>query len=58
MYVIRQLKVKEGGRTIRYEIHKLIIYIGKTGMPEKWKESSIVELVRNLVAHGDAREGK
>jgi len=31
------------GRTIRYEIHKLIIYIwNKEELPEEWKESIIV----------------
>jgi hypothetical protein len=33
---------KAGGRTIRYEIHKLFIAIWeKEGLPEEWKESII-----------------
>jgi hypothetical protein len=35
--------IKAGGRTIRYEIHKLIISIwNKEELPEEWKESIIV----------------
>jgi len=35
--------MKERGRTIRYEIHKLIISIwNKEELPEEWKELSIV----------------
>ena len=35
--------IKAGGRTIRYEIHKLIISIwNKEELPDEWKESIIV----------------
>jgi len=35
--------IKAGGKTIRCEIHKLIIYIwNKEGLPDEWKESIIV----------------
>jgi len=35
--------IKAGSRTIRYEIHKLIISVwNKKKLPEKWKESIIV----------------
>ena len=35
--------IKEGGRTIRYQIHKLIVSIwNKEELPEDWKESIIV----------------
>ena len=37
--------IKEGGRTIRYQIHKLIFSIwNKEGLPEEWKESIIVPI--------------
>ena len=37
--------IKEGGRTIRYQIHKLIISIwNKEELPEEWKESIIVSI--------------
>ena len=36
---------KEGGRTIRYQIHKLIVSsCNKENLPEEWKESSIVPI--------------
>jgi len=39
---------KAGGRTICYEIHKLIISIWNKGeLPEEWKESIIVPLYKN-----------
>ena len=39
--------IKAGGRTIPYEIHKLIIYIwNKEELPEEWKESIIVSIYR------------
>ena len=35
--------IKEGGRTIHYQIHKLIVCIwNKEELPEEWKESIIV----------------
>ena len=34
--------IKEGGRTIRYQIHKLIVSIwNKEELPEEWKESIV-----------------
>ena len=37
--------IKAGGRTIRFEIHKLIICIwNKEELPEEWKESIIVPI--------------
>ena len=37
--------VKEGGRTIRYQIHKHIVSIwNKEELPEEWKESIIVPI--------------
>jgi len=37
--------IKAGGRTIRYEIHKLIIYTwNKKELSEEWKESIIVPI--------------
>ena len=37
--------IKEGGRTIRYQIHKLIVYIwNKEELPEEWKELIIVPI--------------
>ena len=37
--------IKAGGRTIRSEIHKLIISIwSKEQLPEEWKESIIVPI--------------
>jgi len=39
--------ITAGGRTIRYEIHKLIIYIwNKDELPEEWKESIIVPICK------------
>ena len=37
--------IKEGGRTIHYQIHKLIVSIlNKEELPEEWKESIIVPI--------------
>ena len=37
--------IKEGGRTIRYQIHKFIVSIwNKDELPEEWKESIIVPI--------------
>ena len=37
--------IKEGGRTIRYQIHKLIFCIwNKEKLPEEWKEWIIVQI--------------
>jgi len=39
--------VKSGGKTIHYEIHKLIISIwNKEELPEDWKESIIVPIYK------------
>ena len=39
--------IKEGGRTIRYQIHKLIVSIwNKEELPEEWKESIIVPIYK------------
>ena len=39
--------IKAGGRTIRYEIHKLIISIwNKEELPDEWKESIIVPIYK------------
>ena len=39
--------IKEGGRTIRYQIHKLIVSIwNKEELPEEWKESIIVPVYK------------
>ena len=39
--------IKAGGRTIRHEIHKLIISIwNKEELPEEWKESTIVHIYK------------
>jgi hypothetical protein len=39
--------IKAGSRTIRHEIHKLIISIwNKEELPEEWKESIIVPLYK------------
>jgi len=39
--------IRAGGRTIRYEIHKLIISIwNKEESPEEWKESIIVPIYK------------
>jgi len=39
--------MKEGGRKIRYEIHKFIISIwNKEELPEAWKESIIVPIYK------------
>ena len=41
--------IKAGGRTIRYEIHKLIISIwNKKELPEEWKESIIVPIYKKV----------
>jgi len=38
---------KAAGRTICYEIHKLIIFIwNKVELPEEWKESIIVPIYK------------
>ena len=43
----RCLKIKEGGRTICYEIHKLINSIrNKGGLPEERKESIIAPIYK------------
>ena len=40
--------LKAGGRTIRYEIHKLIIFIwNKEELPEEWKGSIILPIYKN-----------
>jgi hypothetical protein len=45
--LIRRLKVKAGGTTIRYEIHKLIISLwNKEEFPDEWKESIIVPIYK------------
>ena len=37
--------IKEGGRAIHYQIHKLIFFIwNKEELPEEWKESIIVPI--------------
>ena len=37
--------IKEGGRKIRYQIHKLIVSVwNKEELPEEWKESIIVPI--------------
>ena len=42
--------IKAGGRTIRCEIHKLIISIwNKEELPEDWKESTIVPIYKKTV---------
>ena len=39
--------IKAGGRTFRYEIHKLFISIWNKGeLPEEWKESIIVPIYK------------
>ena len=39
--------IKSGGRTIRWEIHKLIISIWyKEDLPEEWKESIIIPIYK------------
>jgi len=39
--------IKAGGRTIRHEIHKLVIFIwNKEKLPEEWKESIIVPIYK------------
>ena len=44
-YNVRLELIKEGGRTIRYQIHKLIVSIwSKEELPEEWKESIIVPI--------------
>jgi len=42
--------IKTGGRTIRYEIHKLIIsFWNKEELPEEWKESIIVVFISSAI---------
>jgi len=42
--------IKGGGRTIGYEIHKLIISVwNKEELLEEWKESIIVPLIRRVI---------
>jgi hypothetical protein len=37
--------IKAGGRTIHYEIHKLIISVrNREELPEEWKESIVVPI--------------
>ena len=44
---IRTEMIKAGGRTIHYEIHKLIIFIwSKEELPEEWKDSIIVPIYK------------
>jgi len=44
--------IKAGGRTIRYEIHKLIIFIWtKEELPGEWEESNIVPIYTKGVKH-------
>jgi len=39
--------IKSGGKTIHYEIHKLIISIwNKEEVPEEWKESVILPIYK------------
>jgi hypothetical protein len=38
--------IKAGGKTIRCEIHKLIISIWNEELPEEWKESIIVPIYK------------
>jgi hypothetical protein len=39
---------KTGGRKIRYDIHKIIMFIwNKDELPEKWKESIIAPIYKN-----------
>ena len=39
--------ITEGGRTIRYEIHKLLNFLwNKEELPEEWKESIIVPICK------------
>jgi len=51
--------IKASGRTIRFEIHKLIIYIwNNEELPEEWKESIIVPIYKqgyktNCCNYGD-----
>jgi len=41
--------IKTEGRTIRYEIHKLVSSIwNKEELPEEWKESNIVPVCNRL----------
>ena len=44
---IRAEMIKAGGRTIQYEIHKLIIFIwNKEELPEEWKDLIIVPIYK------------
>ena len=45
--------IKAGGRTIRYEIHKLTVSIFNKEVPEEWKESNIVPIYKKV----DKRDG-
>ena len=46
--------IKEGGSTIHYQIHKLIVSIwNKEELPEEWKESIIAPIHKN----GDKTDG-
>jgi hypothetical protein len=38
--------IKAGGRTIRYEIHKLTVSILSKEVPEEWKESIFVPIYK------------
>jgi len=38
--------IKGGGRTTRYEIHKLIVIWNKEELPEEWKESITVPIYK------------
>ena len=38
--------IKAGGRTIRYDIHKLIVSIWNKELPEEWKESTILPIYK------------
>ena len=45
VYQIPAELIKEAGRTIPYQIHKLIVSIwNKEELPEEWKESIIVPI--------------
>jgi hypothetical protein len=42
--------IKAGGRTIRAEVHKLINSVwNKKELPEQWKESIIVSIIRMVI---------
>jgi hypothetical protein len=47
IYQIPAELIQAGGNTLRYEIHKLINCIwNKEELPEQWKESIIVPIIR------------